>query len=77
MTRLALSIVAVVGVLVGVAGAAQENMRDALEQLRRARQDLQSASENKEGHRTRAIEYVDKAIAEVQQGMAAANEEKR
>ena len=76
MTRLALSVVAV-GVFVGIAGAAQENMRDALEQLRRARQELQSASENKEGHRARAIDYVDKAIAEVQQGMAAANEDKR
>ena len=76
MTRFALSVVAV-GVLVGIAGAAQENMRDALEQLRRARQELQSASENKEGHRARAIDYVDKAIAEVQQGMAAANEDRR
>ena len=76
MTRLAMTIVAV-GLLVGTAGAAQENMLDALESLRRARQELQSASENKEGHRARAIDYVDKAIAEVQQGMAAANEEKR
>jgi hypothetical protein len=76
MTKVGMSIVAI-GLLAGIAGAAQTNMRDALDDLHRAKQNLQDAAENKEGHRTRAIEYVDKAIAEVQQGMAAANEEKR
>jgi len=75
MTRLAASIVAV-GLLAGIAGAAQTNMRDALEDLRRARQNLQDAAENKGGHRTRAIELIDQAISEVQQGTATANEEK-
>jgi hypothetical protein len=76
MTKVGAGIVAL-GLLAGIAGAAQTNMRDALEQLRHARQSLQDAPENKGGHRTKAIELVDQAIAEVQQGMATADEEKR
>ena len=51
--------------------AEQTKMRDALAHLREARAALVAANHNKEGHRVRAIEIVDKAIAEVQAGIAA------
>jgi pentose-5-phosphate-3-epimerase len=52
--------------------AGQPNMKAALEHLRSARAALERAEHNKAGHRERAIELVDKAIAQVQAGMAAA-----
>ena len=52
--------------------AGQPHMQAALEHLRAARASLEKAERNKGGHRERAIELVDKAIAQVQEGMAAA-----
>jgi hypothetical protein len=52
--------------------AGQPQMRDALEHLRAARAALERAERNKAGHRERAIELVDRAIAQVEQGMNAA-----
>jgi hypothetical protein len=49
--------------------AAQPKMHAALDYLRAARTALVNAKENKGGHRQKAIELVDKAIAQVQQGI--------
>lgn len=50
----------------------QPRMRDALARLLDARTALNRAERNKNGHRERAIELVNQAIAEVQAGMAQA-----
>jgi len=52
--------------------AGQPHMQAALEHLRAARASLEKAERNKGGHRERAIQLVDEAIAQVQEGMAAA-----
>jgi hypothetical protein len=52
--------------------ADQPHMRRALEHLRAARAELESAMHNKGGERIRAIETIDRAIHEVQEGMAIA-----
>ena len=68
----ALSAVAVIGIGVGQAIAAQPHMAAALDALRTARAELIAAEPNKAGHRERAIRLVDSAIEEVRLGMAAA-----
>jgi hypothetical protein len=57
------------GYLVGCATGGQPHMNAALDELRAARSELQSAEDNKGGHRARAIGLVDDAIAEVQAGI--------
>ena len=52
------------------ARADQPNMRAALAHLRDARAALQRAEHNKGGHRGRAIEIINRAIAEVEAGIA-------
>lgn len=52
------------------ARADQPHMRRALEHLRAARAELQSAEHNKGGWRERAVINVDKAIADTEKGMA-------
>jgi hypothetical protein len=52
--------------------ADQPRMRNALRHLRDARAALENAERNKGGHRERAIELVNQAIAEVEAGMAVA-----
>jgi hypothetical protein len=52
--------------------ADQPRMRNALRHLRDARAALENAEHNKGGHRERAIELVNQAIAEVEAGMAVA-----
>jgi hypothetical protein len=47
----------------------QPEMSAALDNLRQAQQHLQAASNNKGGHRERAMQIIDQAISEVQQGM--------
>ena len=47
-------------------------MQAALGELRAARASLQKAVPDKPGHRNRAIQLVNQAIAEVQAGIAAA-----
>jgi hypothetical protein len=61
-----------VGALVGAcaAGANQPNMQAALVSLQAARAELVQATPNKGGHRERAINFVDAAIAETRAGMA-------
>lgn len=49
--------------------ADQPHMRAALNALRTARNELQIASSNKGGHRAKAIDLVNRAIAEVQKGI--------
>jgi Tfp pilus assembly protein PilX len=51
--------------------ADQPNMRAALGHLREAKAALQRAEHNKGGHRGRAVEIVNHAIAEVEAGIAA------
>ena len=48
----------------------QPRMQEALTQLQIARDNLQKASSNKGGHRERALELVNQAINQVQQGEA-------
>jgi hypothetical protein len=49
----------------------QPHMRSALEHLLNAKRNLDSATADKGGHRAKAIEFVNKAIEEVRQGIAA------
>jgi hypothetical protein len=50
--------------------AAQPHMQSALKALRTARHELEIATPNKGGHRERAIELIDKAIGQVEEGIA-------
>lgn len=50
----------------------QPHMRRALEHLRAARAELQSAEHNKGGWRVRAIKNVDQAINDTENGMRSA-----
>jgi hypothetical protein len=68
-----------IGVVIAVAVAAmglnsvradQPHMRRALELLRDARAELQSAEHDKGGWRVTAIRNVDRAIADTERGMA-------
>ena len=51
--------------------ADQPHMQNALEHLRQARVSLQHATHNKGGHRLRALANVNRAIAQVEAGIAA------
>jgi hypothetical protein len=53
------------------ARADQPRMREALHRLREARAVLANAEHNKGGHRDKAIELIDRAIGEVEAGIAA------
>lgn len=53
----------------GIVVGAQPHMQNALGALQNARSQLQQADHNKGGHRVRAIELIDQAIAEVQAGI--------
>lgn len=66
-------VVAVAALGLQSARAGQPHMQNALMHLREARAALQRAEHNKGGHRERAIEKVNQAIAEVEAGMAAAH----
>lgn len=60
----------VAGFIAGCAsGSGQPHMQAALDHLRSARGELNSAMADKGGHRVRAIAIVDDAIAEVQAGI--------
>ena len=68
-----LMIALIVGVSVlgcGIARADQPHMQAALAALREARHELEVAERNKGGHRERALEHVEKAIAQVEEGIA-------
>lgn len=66
-------VVAVVAGTLGLsqARADQLHMRAALEHLRAARAELRMAEHNKGGWRVRAVTNVERAIADVERGMAA------
>lgn len=57
------------GMLTNQVMADQPHMQNAKESLRLAREELRQAEPNKGGHRERAIELVDQAIDQVQQGI--------
>jgi hypothetical protein len=79
MMRAGMSIAA--GLLVAaVAGAADQHsrMHAAQRDLQSARSHLQAGSHDYEGHRRAALEHVNKALQEIQEGLAAATgKEKR
>ncbi len=66
----------VVGIVIGAcaAGANQPNMQAALGSLQAARAELVQARPNKGGHRDRALNMVDAAIAETRAGIAYAGD---
>jgi hypothetical protein len=62
------------GLAAGLAKAEnQPHMQAALGHLRAAKQSLETAEPDKGGHRTKAIEMVNGAIRQVEQGIAYAN----
>lgn len=62
-------LVVIIGYAAGCATGGQPHMQAALDHLRSARAELEAANSNKGGHRERAIELVDQAIAEVRAGI--------
>ena len=52
----------------------QPNMEAAMQNLREAQRNLENAATDKGGHRQRALEYINRAIAETQAGMQYANQ---
>ena len=50
--------------------ADQPRMQRALELLRQARAEIQAASRTKGGHRTTAVEHINRAIEEVEKGIS-------
>ena len=65
-----LTLVLAVGFIAGQLSAAQPQMQSALRHLRAARADLNRATADKGGHRAKALELVDQAIAEVEHGIS-------
>jgi hypothetical protein len=53
----------------GERGGGQPNMEAAMQQLRAAQASLQNASSDKGGHRVRAMQLIDQAMREVEEGM--------
>jgi hypothetical protein len=51
----------------------QPNMEAAMQNLREAQRNLENAASDKGGHRERALDYINRAIAETQAGMQYAN----
>jgi hypothetical protein len=64
---LVLTIVA--GYVVGCASTGQPHMNAALDELRSAKSELDSANSDKGGHRVKALDLVNEAIAEVEAGI--------
>lgn len=69
MKPLALVIVAACAFLAPTTHADQPNMQAALASLQQARDKLERATPDKGGHRAKAIQLVDAAIAEVKAGI--------
>lgn len=71
--RISFAIVAAIAAMgLNSARVDQPHMRAALEHLRAARAELRMAEHDKGGWRVRAIANVDKAIADMERGMAVA-----
>jgi len=70
-TALALIVTALLGgaFAAGRAWADQPHMRTALKDLEAAKQALETAANDKGGHRVKALEFVNSAIAEVREGI--------
>jgi hypothetical protein len=68
----ALGVATTSGIFIGQAMADQPHMQAALDALVAARDQLVAASPNKGGHRLAAIRLTNDAIAEVHEGIAAA-----
>jgi hypothetical protein len=64
-----LSATLAIGVLIGHATADQPHMQNALDNLLRARAELEIALPDKGGHRVAAIGHVDRAIEETRAGI--------
>ncbi|HXX53250.1 MAG TPA: hypothetical protein VEI28_01625 [Thermodesulfovibrionales bacterium] len=60
----------VAGLVIGAWAERQPHMRAALEHLQKARVQLEKAEHDKGGHRANALALVERAISEVQQGIA-------
>lgn len=61
--------------VIGVANARRQPlMKDALHDLKIARDTLEAAQHDKGGHRMKALDLTDQAIAEVKLGIEAGNE---
>jgi hypothetical protein len=68
--RMLIAAIAVVGLLIPLAYAEnQPRMQHALQALENARAQLEKAEHDKGGHRVKAIELINHAIAEVQAGI--------
>ena len=68
MHKLILTALLIVGPI-WVVQANQSHMTEALEHLAKAKENLQQASHDKGGHRARAIQAINEAMAEVKSGM--------
>jgi hypothetical protein len=69
-TVLALLVVLATAFVAGRASADQPRMQAALEHLRAAKVELEAATPDKGGHRTKAIAFTNDAIAQVERGIA-------
>lgn len=58
------------GFFAGSVSGAQPQMQEALDSLREARTHLKAATKDKGGHREKAIDLVNRAINEVEKGIA-------
>jgi hypothetical protein len=70
VTALFLTLIIAAGFVAGRATADQPHMQAALEHLRQARVSLNKATPDKGGHREKAIQLVNDAIAQVEAGIA-------
>ena len=70
LRALLLVTVLAIGFIAGQLSAAQPQMQAALRHLRSARADLNRATADKGGHRSRAIDLVNQAIDEVERGIS-------
>ena len=69
LSTLVLLLTLATGFLAGHASAAQPHMRAALDHLRQAKASLERADNDKGGHRAKALELVNDAIHQVEEGM--------
>lgn len=65
-----LVLVLLVGFVAGQVSAAQPMMQQALTHLRAAKRSLDKATDDKGGHKARAMALVDQAIDEVEKGIS-------
>ena len=70
VTRTLVVVAAVAAVNLGAARADQPHMQRALDHLRAAKAELEQASHDKGGWRSRAIKNVEQAIADTEKGVS-------